>query len=41
MNKELVHPEMPKMIKNPVVVLLDCPLEYKKANSMLNIELEK
>eukprot|EP00768_Dysnectes_brevis_P004788 gnl/Dysnectes_brevis/346_a381_5155.p1 GENE.gnl/Dysnectes_brevis/346_a381_5155~~gnl/Dysnectes_brevis/346_a381_5155.p1 ORF type:complete len:533 (-),score=241.88 gnl/Dysnectes_brevis/346_a381_5155:86-1684(-) len=37
--KDVVHPQMPKRIENPRVVLLDCPLEYKKAQSMLNVEL--
>lgn len=31
---------MPKYIENPRIVLLDCPLEYKKVNSMLNVELK-
>lgn len=29
---------MRRMIKNPRIVLLDCPLEYKKGESMTNIE---
>ena len=41
MNKDLIHPEMPTQIMNPRIILLDCPLEYKKVNSMLNVELEK
>ncbi|CAL6080458.1 TCP-1_chaperonin subunit gamma [Hexamita inflata] len=40
MNKDIIHPEMPKYIKNPRIVILDCPLEYKKVNSMLNVELQ-
>ncbi|TNJ29781.1 TCP-1 chaperonin subunit gamma [Giardia muris] len=39
LNKDIIHPEMRRTIKNPRVVLLDCPLEYKKAQSMMNIEL--
>lgn len=38
-NKDVVHPQMRKLIKNPRVVLLDCPLEYKKAQSMLTTEI--
>lgn len=40
-NKDVLHPKMRKRIENPRIVLLDCPLEYKKANSMLNVELMK
>jgi len=32
-NKDLTHPGMRKVIKNPRVILLDCPLEYKKGES--------
>ena len=39
LNKEAVSCEMRRVVKNPRVVLLDCPLEYKKANSQLNIQL--
>lgn len=39
MNKDLVHPQMRKKIVNPRIVLLDCPLEYKKGESMLNVEM--
>ncbi len=38
-NKDLVHPQMRKKITNPRIVLLDCPLEYKKGESMLNVEM--
>ncbi len=38
-NKDLVHPQMRKKIVNPRIVLLDCPLEYKKGESMLNVEM--
>jgi len=40
-NKDLTHPKMRKMIKNPRVVLLDCPLEYKKGESQTNVEMTK
>mgnify|MGYP001948066375 CR=1 FL=1 len=33
LNKDLTHPAMWKKIENPWVVLLDCPLEYKKGES--------
>lgn len=32
-NKDIVHPKMRRTIKNPRIILLDCPLEYKKAES--------
>ena len=37
-NKDVTHPGMRRLIKNPRVVLLDCPLEYKKGESMTNME---
>merc|ERR1711871_1923264 len=40
-NKDITHPKMRRMIKNPRVVLLDCPLEYKKGESATNVELTK
>jgi T-complex protein 1 subunit gamma len=33
LNKDLVHPKMRKEIKNPRILLLDSPLEYKKGES--------
>jgi len=38
-NKDITHGEMRRKIKNPRIVLLDCPLEYKKGESMTNIEM--
>jgi len=32
-NKDLVHPKMRRVIRNPRVILLDSPLEYKKGES--------
>jgi T-complex protein 1 subunit gamma len=32
-NKDITHPGMRRIIENPRVVLLDCPLEYKKGES--------
>jgi T-complex protein 1 subunit gamma len=40
-NKDLTHPQMRKRIENPRIILLDCPLEYKKGESMTNMELTK
>merc|ERR1719263_1856101 len=40
-NKDITHPRMRRMIKNPRVVLLDCPLEYKKGESQTNVEVTK
>ncbi len=33
LNKDITHPKMRRKIKNPRVLLLDCPLEYKKGES--------
>lgn len=38
-NKDVTHPQMRREIKNPRILLLDCPLEYKKAESQMNIEV--
>lgn len=38
-NKDVTHGQMRRVIKNPRVVLLDCPLEYKKGESMTNMEM--
>jgi T-complex protein 1 subunit gamma len=40
-NKDVTHPRMRRVIKNPRVVLLDCPLEYKKGESQTNVEVTK
>merc|ERR1712066_859034 len=40
-NKDITHPRMRREIKNPKVVLLDCPLEYKKGESQTNVEITK
>ena len=37
-NKDVTHPAMRREIVNPRIVLLDCPLEYKKGESMTNME---
>merc|ERR1719434_336772 len=40
-NKDITHPKMRREIKNPRVVLVDCPLEYKKGESQTNVEITK
>ncbi|KAE8543105.1 T-complex protein 1 subunit gamma [Cryptococcus gattii VGV] len=40
-NKDVTHPKMRRRIDNPRVILLDCPLEYKKGESQTNIEITK
>jgi T-complex protein 1 subunit gamma len=37
-NKDVTHARMPRRIENPRIVLLDCPLEYKKLESQANLE---
>jgi len=41
LNKDLVHPQMRKRIEKPRIILLDCALEYKKGESMTNVEFAK
>ena len=40
-NKDVTHPKMRRRIENPRVILLDCPMEYKKGESQTNIEVSK
>jgi len=40
-NKDVTHPKMRRYIENPRVLLLDCPLEYKKGESQTNVEMMK
>ncbi|KAJ1823098.1 T-complex protein 1 subunit gamma [Coemansia sp. RSA 2598] len=40
-NKDVVHPKMRRHIENPRIILLDCPLEYKKGESQTNIEITR
>ena len=40
-NKDITHPKMRRRIVNPRILLLDCPLEYKKGESQTNIEISK
>ncbi|XP_045600219.1 T-complex protein 1 subunit gamma [Procambarus clarkii] len=38
-NKDVTHQRMKRRIENPRIILLDCPLEYKKGESQTNVEL--
>jgi len=38
-NKDVTHAKMRRKIDNPRVLLLDCPLEYKKGDSQTNVEI--
>ncbi|NWW43586.1 TCPG protein, partial [Pedionomus torquatus] len=40
-NKDVTHPRMRRLIKNPRIVLLDCSLEYKKGESQTDIEITR
>lgn len=39
LNKDVTHPSMRRRIAAPRVLLLDCPLEYKKAESQTSMEM--
>lgn len=41
LNKDITHPKMRRKIENPRIILLDCPLEYKKGESQTAIEISK
>ena len=38
-NKDVTHSKMRRRIDNPRILLLDCPLEYKKGESQTNMEI--
>ena len=38
-NKDPTHSKMRRRIENPRILLLDCPLEYKKGESQTNVEI--
>lgn len=38
-NKDVTHSKMRRKILNPRILLLDCPLEYKKGESQTNVEI--
>lgn len=40
-NKDIIHPKMRRVIKNPRILLLDSSLEYKKGESQTNLEMMK
>lgn len=37
--KDITHSKMRRRIENPRILLLDCPLEYKKGESQTNVEI--
>ena len=41
LNKDVTHSGMRRLIKNPRILLLDLPLEYKKGESKTDIEMTK
>jgi T-complex protein 1 subunit gamma len=41
LNKDITHPHMRRRIVKPRIILLDCPLEYKKGESQTNMEFSK
>lgn len=38
-NKDVTHARMKRRIENPRVILLDCPLEFKKGESQTDVEI--
>lgn len=40
-NKDHIHPKMKRRIENPRILLLDTPLEYKKAETTISVEVTK
>jgi len=38
---DITHPKMRRYIKNPRIILLDSPLEYKKGESQTSMEMSK
>ncbi len=41
LNKDITHPNMRRRIVQPRIILLDCPLEYKKAKVKTAMEITK
>jgi len=39
LNKDVTHPKMRRRIENPRILLLDCPLEYKKGESQTSVDI--
>jgi len=40
LSKDVTHPKMRRRIENPRILLLDCPLEYKKGESQTDVVVE-
>lgn len=40
LEKDVTHSKMKRRIENPRILLLDCPLEYKKGESQTSLELQ-
>ncbi|EPY20201.1 T-complex protein 1 subunit gamma [Strigomonas culicis] len=40
-NKDHIHQKMRRVIENPRIILLDSPLEYKKPETTINVEVTK
>ncbi|KMV65175.1 T-complex protein 1 subunit gamma [Encephalitozoon cuniculi EcunIII-L] len=40
-NKDIIHPQMRRVIENPRIVIIESPLEYKKGESQTNYEFSK
>jgi len=40
-NKDVTHSKMRRRIERPRILLLDCPLEYKKGESQTNVEVKE
>lgn len=38
-NKDVTHAKMSRRVENPRIILLDCPLEYKKGESQTSVEM--
>ncbi|KAK8401260.1 hypothetical protein O3P69_002787 [Scylla paramamosain] len=38
-NKDVTHAKMSRKVDNPRIILLDCPLEYKKDESQTSVEM--
>lgn len=39
LNKDVTHAKMRRRIENPRIILLDCPLEYKKGESQTTYDI--
>lgn len=39
LNKDVTHAKMRRRIENPRIILLDCPLEYKKGESQTTFDI--